>query len=258
MRPGPGSAVPARVRRVVTTRRGGRSAGPYADFNLGDHVGDDPAAVAANRARLASATGLSGRIVAMEQVHGDRVAVVRGPAAGPVPATDGLVTDVPGLGLLVLAADCVPILAGDAGAGVVGAAHAGRLGAVAGIALRLLEAMTGLGARAAAIDVLLGPAICGQCYEVPAAMRDEVAAALPGSASRTRWGTPGVDVRAGLARQLAAAGVPAVRVDPRCTFTDAELYSHRRATLAAGAPGGGPPVTGRQGGLVWLDPLAGR
>ncbi|WP_328842581.1 peptidoglycan editing factor PgeF [Nakamurella leprariae] len=239
---------------MVTTRRGGRSTGPYGDFNLGEHVGDDPAAVAANRARLAAATGLSGRMVGMDQVHGDRVAVVRAPAIRSVPGADGLVTDVPGLGLLVLAADCVPILAGDTGARVVGAAHAGRLGAAAGVALRLLETMTGLGARVAAVDVLLGPAICGQCYEVPTALRDEVEAALPGSASRTRWGTPGVDVRAGLARQLAGAGVPTVRIDPRCTFTDAELYSHRRATLAAGAPGAGPPVTGRQGGLVWLDP----
>ena len=89
--------------------------------------------------------------------------------------------------------------------------------------------------------MLLGPAICGRCYEVPAEMRDEVDAALPGSASTTARGTPGLDLRAGLARQLRAAGVAEVVVDPRCTFTDPDLFSHRR-----GAP------TGRFAGLIWM------
>ena len=119
--------------------------------------------------------------------------------------------------------------------------HAGRVGAAGGIGLRMLEQMAALGAAAASVEVMLGPAICGACYEVPGAMRDEVEAALPGSASVTDRGTPGLDLRAGLARQLRENGVAAVVVDPRCTYTDQDLFSHRR-----GAP------TGRQAGLIWL------
>ncbi|MDP9239821.1 MAG: polyphenol oxidase family protein, partial [Actinomycetota bacterium] len=90
-------------------------------------------------------------------------------------------------------------------------------------------------------DVLLGPAVCGRCYEVPAALRDEVDAALPGSATTTSKGTPGLDLRAGLLRQLEAAGVGAVVVDPACTAEDDRFFSHRR-----------DGVTGRFAGLVWL------
>jgi copper oxidase (laccase) domain-containing protein len=105
-----------------------------------------------------------------------------------------------------------------------------------------LAAMTGLGARAADCEALLGPAVCGACYEVPAAMRDEVEAALPGSASRTRRGTPGLDLRAGLRRQLAALGIARVGVDPRCTVEDPDLYSYRRDGR-----------TGRLAAVTWLD-----
>jgi len=133
------------------------------------------------------------------------------------------------------------MLAGDPAAGVIAAVHAGRRGAAGGIGLRMIAAMVEAGASVASIGVLLGPAICGRCYEVPAAMRDEVEAALPGSACRTDRGTPGLDLRAGLARQLRAAGVAGVAVDPRCTYTDPELFSHRR-----GAP------TGRFAGLIWM------
>jgi YfiH family protein len=232
------------VRRVVTSRSGGVSTGPYASFNLGDHVGDDPAAVAANRRRLARAAGLAGdRLVWMEQVHGAAVAVVDGPRAAPVPGTDGLVTATAGLALAVLVADCVPVLLADPGAGVVGAVHAGRAGAAAGVVDRAVEAMTRLGATAAGTDVLLGPAVCGACYEVPAALRDEVTAALPGSAATTRRGTPGLNLRAGIGRRLAELGVDRVVADPRCTAEDPELFSYRR-----------DGVTGRQAGLVWVAP----
>ena len=119
-----------RVRRVTTTRAGGVSAPPYATFNLGDHVGDDPAAVAANRKRLASAIGVATvTVIWMNQVHGDRVVRVDGPLDGPVEETDALVTTTPRLALAVVTADCVPVLMADARAGVVGAAHAGRVGA---------------------------------------------------------------------------------------------------------------------------------
>lgn len=233
-----------RIRRVLTTRRGGVSRRPYDSFNLGDHVGDDPRAVAANRARLAVGLGIgAGSVVWMDQVHGTTVATVTGPVSGALPATDGVVTATAGLALAVLVADCVPILAGDPQAGVVAAVHAGRRGASDGIADRMVEAMVAVGARVGSIEVLLGPAACGRCYEVPAAMRDEVEAALPGAACTTGRGTPGLDLRAGLTRRLRERGVAGVAVDKRCTITDPELYSHRRQ-----AP------TGRLAGVVWMDP----
>ena len=110
----PAAPPSVRPRRVVTDRRGGRSRSPYDSFNLGDHVGDDPAAVAANRARVARELGVAeDRLVWMNQVHGTGVAVVDGPQDGPVPETDALVTATPGLVLCVLVADCVPILLAD-------------------------------------------------------------------------------------------------------------------------------------------------
>ncbi|MCV7092967.1 laccase domain-containing protein, partial [Mycobacterium interjectum] len=100
-----------RIRRVTTTRAGGVSAPPFDTFNLGDHVGDDAAAVAANRKRLAAALGLGAhRIVWMNQVHGDRVEAVDGPRKAAVDETDALVTGTARLALAVVTADCVPVL----------------------------------------------------------------------------------------------------------------------------------------------------
>jgi len=229
------------IRRRFTTRHGGASKPPYDSLNLGGSVGDDPVAVDANRARVAAAAGLSpGEVVWMRQVHSATVTAVTGD--GPVvDDCDGVVTDRPGVGLAVLVADCVPLLAGDPVAHVIAAVHAGRRGAAGGIAVRMLDQMTALGASPGGITVVLGPAICGRCYEVPLSMRDEVADTLPGSASTTDRGTPGLDLRAGLARQLRAAGAADVVVDPRCTYTESSLFSHRR-----GAP------TGRFAGLIWM------
>jgi hypothetical protein len=229
---------------VVSTRAGGRSRGDYASFNLSALVGDDAAAVAANRARLRRELGVP--VVFLEQVHGTRVATidtVPAPDAADVPATDAVVTALPGVGIAVLAADCVPVLLADPVAGVVGAAHAGRAGAAAGVVPATVAAMEALGARRDAIEVLLGPAICGGCYEVPAAMRAEVDALLPGSAVRTRRGTPGLDLRAGLYHQLTELGVARIGGDPRCTRETPELYSHRR-----------DPRSGRHAAITWLDP----
>jgi hypothetical protein len=231
-----------RPRRVVTDRRGGRSASPYDSFNLGTHVGDDPAAVAANRERLARELGVPGdRLVWMTQVHGAGVAVVDEAPEGPVPDVDALVTATPGLVLCVLVADCVPVLLADPVAGVVAAVHAGREGVRRGVVPAALAAMTRLGARAGDVQALLGPAVCGADYEVPRAMQVEVARVAPASAVRTRRGTPGLDLRAGIAEVLRGAGVGQVVHDPRCTVEDRRLFSHRR-----------DGVTGRQAGLVWL------
>jgi YfiH family protein len=233
-----------RIRRVVTTRAGGGSKAPYESFNLGAGVGDDPAAVAANRHRLADELGLGrDRLVWMEQVHGRNAEVVDGPRPDAVEATDAIVTAEPGLALVALCADCVPVLLADPVANVVGAAHAGRVGARVGVLPAALKAMERAGASIDRIEVLLGPSVCGECYEVPAAMQADVEKHLPGSASKTRAGTPGLDIRAGLWRQLADAGVAKVGIDPRCTVEDKTLFSHRREG-----------TTGRLAALTWLDP----
>ncbi|NLU82925.1 peptidoglycan editing factor PgeF [Rhodococcus sp. HNM0569] len=233
-----------RVRRVVTTREGGVSKPPYDSFNLGDHVGDDPAAVDANRRRLAEQIGVPfERLVWMEQIHSRNVAVVDGPQSGPVEATDALVTTEPGLALVTLSADCVPLLLSDDDAGVIAAVHAGRVGARIGIVPRVLDVMVEQGAQIERIGALLGPAASGESYEVPADMQTDVERHLPGSASRTAKGTPGLDLRAGLRRQLLEAGVGGVAQDPRGTIEDPTLFSHRRS-----AP------TGRLAAVIWMEP----
>ncbi|MFB8280656.1 peptidoglycan editing factor PgeF [Nocardia colli] len=237
------SAPTLTVRRVTTTRAGGFSAPPYESFNLGDHVGDDPATVRRNRDRLAEGIGLTpDRLVWMEQIHGRNVEIIDGPRDEPVPATDALVTKVPGLALVVLTADCVPVLLSDDEAGVIAAVHAGRIGARIGIVPLVLEAMVSIGARIDRIGAFLGPAASGRQYEVPAAMRADVEKHLPGSASTTVRKTPSLDLRAGIARQLIEAGINGVAIDPRCTIEDRTLFSHRR-----GAP------TGRLGSVIWSE-----
>lgn len=228
---------------MTTTRTGGFSAAPYDSFNLGDHVGDDPEAVRRNRVRLAESIGLPPeQLVWMEQIHGRTVTVVDGPQDGPVPATDALVTTRRDLALVVLSADCVPILLSDDEAGVIAAVHAGRIGARIGIVPRVIEAMVSVGAKAERIGAFLGPAASGRQYEVPAAMRADVEAHLPGSATTTVRHTPGLDLRAGIKRQLQSLGVSGVATDPRCTIEDKTLFSHRR-----GAP------TGRIAGVIWMS-----
>jgi YfiH family protein len=232
-----------RVRRVVTTRAGGASTAPYDSFNLGGHVGDEPSSVAVNRKRLASELGLGeDRLAWMEQVHGRMATIVDGSETAPAEATDALVTAEPGLALVVLVADCVPILLSEPEAGVVAAVHAGRVGARVGVVPAAIEAMVSLGARLDRVEALLGPAICGACYEVPAAMAQDVEAHLPGSAGKSRKGTPSIDLRAGLWRQLADLGVGKIGTDPRCTAEDKTLFSYRR-----------DGTTGRIAGITWVE-----
>lgn len=227
---------------VFTSRAGGVSAAPYDSFNLGTHVGDDAADVAANRARLAQILGLpEERFVWMEQLHTNTVTLIDGPSDTPVEATDALVTREKNLALCVLVADCTPVLLSDHTAGVIGAAHAGRMGARNGIVKNTVEAMVGLGAEPSRIQVLLGPAAAGESYEVPEGMALDVEKHLPGSRTRTKKGTPGIDVRAGLVRQLMSLGVTHIDADPRDTITDKDFFSHRREG-----------VTGRQAGVIWM------
>ncbi|WP_308470151.1 peptidoglycan editing factor PgeF [Kineococcus rubinsiae] len=230
------AALPGGVQAGFTTRAGGRGSAPYDGLNLGDHVGDDPAAVAVHREALRAAVGADALVVA-RQVHGADVVRVTGVPA-EVPVADALVTDVPGLALAVLVADCVPVLLADARAGLVAVAHAGRPGLVAGVVPAVVAALRDLGARD--LTAALGPSICGACYEVPPAMADDVAARVPAARSTTSWGTSAVDVPAGVLAQLTEAGVPAARVS-RCTAERDDLFSYRREGR-----------TGRSAGVVVL------
>src|SRR3954452_2907932 len=130
----PAAPSAVRPRRVVTDRRGGRSRSPDDTVNLGDHVGDDPADVAANRSRVAGELGVpEERLVWMNQVHGTGVAVVDGPQSGAVPSTDALVTATRGLVVCVLVADCVPVLLAYSQPGIPAAVHAGPEGVRQGV-----------------------------------------------------------------------------------------------------------------------------
>ncbi|MEU2419856.1 peptidoglycan editing factor PgeF [Streptomyces sp. NPDC007851] len=229
---------------AFTDRWGGVSAAPYEELNLGGAVGDDPGSVRTNREIAAKSLGLdAGRVVWMNQVHGNDVAVVDGPWGDrPVPEVDAVVTARRGLVLAVLTADCTPVLLADPVAGIVGAAHAGRPGMVAGVVPAAVRAMVGLGADPARIVARTGPAVCGRCYEVPAAMRAEVAAVEPAAHAETGWGTPAVDVSAGVHAQLARAGVHDRVQSPVCTLESVDHFSYRRDR-----------TTGRLASYVWLD-----
>ncbi|MEU9334692.1 peptidoglycan editing factor PgeF [Streptomyces sp. NPDC048290] len=229
---------------AFTDRWGGVSAAPYEELNLGGAVGDDPAAVTANRELAATSLGVDpGRVVWMNQVHGAEVAEVDGPwGERPVPEVDALVTTERGLALAVLTADCVPVLLADPVAGIAAAAHAGRPGLVAGIVPATLRAMTERGADPARIVARTGPAVCGRCYEVPESMRTEVAAVEPAAYAVTGWGTPAVDVAAGVHAQLARSGVRDLERSPVCTRESHDHFSYRRDR-----------TTGRLAAYVWLD-----
>jgi YfiH family protein len=192
-------------------------------------------------ARLEEQTGLT--FARLNQVHGDDVHVVAdAPVAGPlddVPTADAQVTTLRDVGLMVRVADCVPVVLADPAAGVIGVAHAGRPGMALDIATRTVEAMKGLGAT----DVVawIGPQVCGGCYEVPEHMRADVADEVPASYARTTWGTPALDIGAGVRSQLEAAGVRVVDASA-CTREQDALHSYRRDGAAAG----------RFAGLVWM------
>ncbi|MBC2680908.1 peptidoglycan editing factor PgeF [Corynebacterium anserum] len=232
------------VRQVFTDRSGGVSAAPYHGFNLGDHVGDDPVAVQNNRQRLANALGLPlERLVFMEQIHSPTVTEVTEDllGKGPVETTDALITTLKDVALVVLTADCVPLLLADESAGVIAAVHAGRIGARNGIVTRTVRRMEELGAVPAHMHALMGAAASGANYEVPIDMAADVESKLPGSRTTTARGTCGLDIRAGLTRQLLGLGIGSIDADPRCTVESENFFSYRREGK-----------TGRQAGVIWM------
>jgi YfiH family protein len=234
-----------RVLGLFTGRAGGASAAPFGTLNMSAWVGDEPAAVSRNRQLVAAACGLGPAGMAwMRQVHGAEVARLTAlTAAHAVPQADAIFTDEPALALGVLVADCAPVLVADPVARIIGAAHAGREGLTAGVVPALVAAMSRAGADPGRMHAVIGPAICGRCYEVPAQLSERAAAVVPEAGCVTRAGTPGIDIRAGVQAQLASAGVRKVGGDRRCTAETPELYSYRR-----------DGCTGRFAGLVWLTP----
>jgi YfiH family protein len=237
------------------TRHGGLSAGPYASLNCSLSGGDDRAAVLQNRARAARAIGASPeRLVGLMQVHGADVVEVAEPwPTGQGPRADAMVTTRPDIALGVITADCAPILIADTGAGVVGAAHAGWRGAVAGVIEATVCAMTRLGGNPATMVAAIGPCIGQASYEVGADLRDAVLTRDPGHA---RFFAPGrrplrwqFDLSGYCAARLAAAGAGSVAVLGVDTAADPErFFSYRRQTLAGGGP------VGHQISIIALDP----
>jgi YfiH family protein len=229
------------VRAWVTERSGGTSRGGYGSLNLAAHVGDDPVAVAANRARLRAALGLPAEPVWLHQVHGTVIADLD---AGPTPAeADGAVTSRRGVVCAVLTADCLPVLLAARTGRRVGVAHAGWRGLAAGV---LETAVAALRTPPHEIVAWLGPAIGPDAYEVGADVRAALLARDPGAAAdfrpnaRGRWQA---DLYALARRVLGALGIAAVHGGGFCTYAEAErFFSHRRA-----AP------CGRMATLIWLS-----
>lgn len=190
--------------------------------NLSLVVGNDPAAALANRERLAQWVGAP--VSYARQVHGSGVhTCVRG--GEPPGEADALVTADPRIAVAVLVADCVPVLVAEGS--VVAAVHAGRAGVIAGVVAAAVAAMVRLGAVPSRARAVVGPAICGSCYELPADLQAEVEAVVPGAASRTSWGTPAVDLAAAVRSQLAGCGIEQVSSVGSCTMEDPRWFSHR-------------------------------
>lgn len=235
------AGLPAPAHGVFTTRQGGASRPPWDSLNLAVHVDDAFATVQRNRELVVEQLGLEG-LAFGKQVHGNGVRVVRGlsnKTRRGLDDTDGLVTSVPGIGLAMMAADCLPVLL--ASDGVVGAAHVGRPGLVKGVLREVVRVMRAEGAGD--ITAVIGPGICGGCYELPPSLAGEVEKAVPGCRATTRQGTTSVDLVAGATSQLAREGIRAAAVGG-CTLEQPELfYSYRR-----------DGVTGRHAGVVWLSP----
>lgn len=219
--------------------------------NLAFSVGDDPARVGARRRTLedeaARRCGRPVRLQYMNQVHGRKVAVVRDALDGPAPSVDALVSRSAGLAVMV--ADCVPVILVGADAQdrpIVAVAHAGR----AGVEQDVLGATVGALRDQGALEVSawIGPGVCGRCYEVPTALRDQVAAVEPAAFSTTSWGTPALDLPAAVDRRLGSLDVHAARI-PGCTLEESGLFSHRRSGRT------GEPE-GRFAGVVAIGPAA--
>ncbi|UVL60890.1 peptidoglycan editing factor PgeF [Pseudomonas sp. B21-032] len=229
--------APAGVRACVTTRSGGVSLPPYESFNLGDHVGDAPAAVAENRRRLTAEFGI--QPAWLKQVHG---VVVADADPGVIAEADASYSDTPGIACTVMTADCLPVLFCDRAGTRVAAAHAGWRGLANGVLEATLER---LALPPEEVLVWLGPAIGPQAFEVGLEVRDAFTTVHPETAQAFVPGAqPGklmADIYQLARLRLAARGVNAVYGGGLCTVSDPRFYSYRRT-----------PQGGRFASLVWL------
>lgn len=232
-------------------RRGGVSTGILAGLNVGLGSQDDRAAIAENRRRAVDAVLPGARLVTLHQVHSAKAVAVTAPFPDDArPHADAMVTDRPGLLLGILTADCAPVLFADAGAGVVGAAHAGWKGAIGGVTDATIAAMEALGARRDRIAAAVGPCIAQPSYEVDDAFRARFAANDPANDRffiDGRAGHAQFDLEGYVAHRLAAAGLRRIELLGLDTYADpARFFSYRRATHA------GEPDYGREISLIGL------
>ena len=266
--------------QAVFTRQGGVSCGPWRGLNVGHNVGDAPRAVEVNHGRICRALDiLREAITTAQQVHGAQVAQVRpGDRGETFPATDGLMTDVPGVTLMLRFADCVPLLFFDPRRPAVGLAHAGWRGTLAGIASRMVGAMQAtFGSKPEELIVGIGPAIGPCCYQVGQELADQVQEQFPQWPDLIRWSPvpawaaclgelsrssrlppqvqtqdrPYFDLWLANRRQLEAAGVHSIAVAQYCTACHVdEFFSHRAACVGDQAGKGGR--TGRFAAVIGL------
>ena len=232
-------------------RRGGVSEGVCAGLNVGLGSSDDRAAIAENRRRAVAAVAPGAALVTLHQVHSAEAVAVTGPFPDDGrPHADAMVTDRPGLALGILTADCAPVLFADLAAGVVGAAHAGWKGALAGVAERTVAAMETLGAERSRIVAAVGPAIARKSYEVDDAFLRRFAEADPDNErffSSGRAGHHQFDLEAYVLSRLAAAGLGRIEALGLDTYSDAgRFFSYRRSAHR------GEPDYGRQISLIAL------
>lgn len=209
---------------------GGSASGAFASLNLGDHVGDNPSDVAKNRALLMEEVG---PVQFMNQVHGDRIAIIE-EVTDEIPTADALVTGIPGISLAVMVADCIPLLLQSPEA--VAAVHVGRRGLVNDITTKTIAVMKDM--DASQITAHIGPAICGQCYEVSEEIYNEVTSHHPSAATTTTGFM--LDLPSALRAVLTSQGIEIVD-HFSCTLETPELFSYRREA-----------VTGRQVGVISL------
>ena len=224
------------VRHGFFTRKGGASSGVFAGLNCGPGSSDQSDIVKINRARVAEAMALPhDALISLNQVHSATVATLTEPPTARI-AADGMVTNVAGIGLGILTADCQPVLLADAHAGVIGAAHAGWRGAKDGVLEATIDAMLALGATKAGIVAVIGPSISQKAYEVGPEFFDSFTAEDPdntrffagGAGDRMLFDLPGFGLH-----RLALAGIGHAEWTRHCTYSDPDrFYSFRRTTHA--------------------------
>jgi hypothetical protein len=216
-------------------RRGGISVGACAGLNVGFGSNDDPEAIAGNRRLAVAAVHPQAELATVHQIHSAEVVVAVEPwPQDERPRADAMVTDTPNLLLGILTADCAPVLFADHEAVVVGAAHAGWRGALAGVTDATIEAMEQLGARREHIHAAVGPCIGQPSYEVDEAFRARFLHSDPDNArffADTEAGKPHFDLEAYVVHRLIAAGIDEIEALNLDTYADPDrFFSYRRST----------------------------